>query len=355
MLGVDRRAARFVWTAALVLLLLALVYLVRKTLFIFVVAVLLAYLLAPLVNLLDRIFPAGRTRTPALALSYVIFVGGLILIASEVGGQVIEQANTLSKALPEKIARLQVPQEAAPGGVKPLRQQVMERIQSEVTRHSSDLLSVLPQAGVKMLSMASDLIFVIIVPILAFFFLKDGYLIREHILSIVDAGPARAVLDDLLGDMHLLLAHYMRALVLLSFATFIAYSVCFGILGLPYGILLATVAMLLEFIPMLGPLAAGVMIVIVTAASGVSVVPVIVFLLAFRLFQDYVLSPYLMGSGVELHPLLVLFGVFAGGEVAGVAGTFLSVPVLALARIAYIRLRKARTARRQFDRAPQPV
>jgi predicted PurR-regulated permease PerM len=346
MLGVDRRTARHIWTAALVLLLLVLVYLVRKTLFIFVIAILLAYLLTPLVNFLDRLFPAGRTRTPALALSYLIFVGGLILIGSAIGGQVIEQANALSRKLPEKIARLQLPQqEMPPGAAKPLPQQVLERIQSEVTRHSSDLLAALPQAGVRLLSMASDLIFVVIVPILAFFFLKDGYLIRQQILAVVEEGPTRAVLDDLLGDMHLLLAHYMRALVLLSLATFVAYAVAFGVMGVPYGVLLATVAMLLEFIPMLGPLAAGLAIVLVTAASGGSIVAVVVFLLAFRMLQDYVLSPYLMGSGVELHPLLVLFGVFAGGEVAGIAGTFLSVPVLALARIAYIRLRKARQAR----------
>jgi predicted PurR-regulated permease PerM len=49
-----------------------------------------------------------------------------------------------------------------------------------------------------------------------------------------------------------------------------------------------------------------------------------------------------MGQGVELHPLLVLFGVFAGAEAAGIPGTFLSVPVLALVRIVYLRIRKAR-------------
>jgi predicted PurR-regulated permease PerM len=51
-----------------------------------------------------------------------------------------------------------------------------------------------------------------------------------------------------------------------------------------------------------------------------------------------------MEKGVELHPLLVLFGVFAGAEIAGVPGTFLSVPTLALMRILYLRIRKARTA-----------
>jgi predicted PurR-regulated permease PerM len=53
-----------------------------------------------------------------------------------------------------------------------------------------------------------------------------------------------------------------------------------------------------------------------------------------------------MGQGVELHPLLVLFGVFAGAEVAGIPGTFLSVPVLALARVLYVRVRKARLSAR---------
>jgi predicted PurR-regulated permease PerM len=352
MLGVDRKAARYVWTAALVLVLMALVYLVRKTLFIFVVAVLLAYLLAPLVNLLDRVFPAGRTRTPALALSYVLFIGGLVLAVTRIGGQVVEQANALSKGLPEKIARLQAPQPSPPGEPRSLQEQIFDRVRTEVTRHGSDLLSLLPQAGIKVLAVASDLIYVVIVPILAFFFLKDGYLIREHILGLVDEGPPRAVLDDVLADVHLLLAHYMRALVLLSAATFAAYAIYFTIFGVPYGILLATVAFLLEFIPMLGPLAAGVAIAVVTLASGGNVVAVVVFLLAYRMFQDYVLSPHLMGTGVELHPLLVLFGVFAGGEVAGVAGTFLSVPVLALLRIAYMRIRKLRMAGRLSPASP---
>ena len=60
----------------------------------------------------------------------------------------------------------------------------------------------------------------------------------------------------------------------------------------------------------------------------------LIFLAVYRVIQDYVVSPHLMGQGVELHPILVLFGVFAGAEIAGVAGVFLSIPVLALARLA---------------------
>jgi predicted PurR-regulated permease PerM len=136
----------------------------------------------------------------------------------------------------------------------------------------------------------------------------------------------------------------MRALVLLSLATFAAYSTFFLILGIPFGVLLAVIAMFLEFIPMIGPLTAAVIIIVVTAVSGSHVVAIIAFLIVYRMFQDYLLSPYLMGAGVELHPLLVLFGVFAGAEIAGVAGSFLSVPVLALARIIYLHLRRSKLA-----------
>jgi predicted PurR-regulated permease PerM len=83
-------------------------------------------------------------------------------------------------------------------------------------------------------------------------------------------------------------------------------------------------------------------IVLVAAMSHSHPLAVLIFLLVYRVFQDYVLQPHLMGQGVEVHPLLVIFGVFAGGEVAGIAGTFLSVPVIALVRILFLRIRKAR-------------
>lgn len=346
MLGIDRRAARYTWTAVLVVLLLALVYLMRTTLFIFILALLFAYLLSPLVDALDRVLPASRTRTPALALAYILFVGAVVLMGIQIGTRAADQANTLAKKLPDMLANWQKPSPQAPTAINSLKNEIIGRVRAEIAEKSSDILAALPKAGIKAITVASDLIYVVIIPILAFFFLKDGRLIRQHILDLVDEGPRRVLLDDVMADVHLLLAHYMRALVLLSLATFTAYSIFLSIVGLSYALLLAAMACLLEFIPMLGPLTAGVVIVVVAAIAGGNVLPVLIFLLAYRVFQDYMLSPHLMGQGVEVHPLLVLFGVFAGAEVAGIPGTFLSVPVLALARIIYLRIRKARLATR---------
>ena len=74
MLGIDRNAARYTWTAAVVILAILLVYQVRATLFLFIIAVLFAYLLSPLVNLLDQMLPVKKPRPPALLLAYLLAI-----------------------------------------------------------------------------------------------------------------------------------------------------------------------------------------------------------------------------------------------------------------------------------------
>jgi predicted PurR-regulated permease PerM len=302
--------------------------------------VLFAYLLSPAVDLLYRAMP-GRARTWALAVVYVIFVALVVIAVSQIGSRVADEAKSLAGKFPAMLENLQRQSENSPGGS--LQETIIANIRSGITQKTNELIGALPNAGLKFLSVASNIIYVVIVPVLAFFFLKDGAIIRTHILEVAGGDDAlRRLADGLIEDIHALLARYMRALVVLSLSTFTAYGTFFTIMGVPYGVLLAVVAMMLEFIPMIGPLMASAVILIVVGVAGNHLLPILIFLLAFRMFQDYVLSPHIMGQGVELHPLLVLFGVLAGAELAGVAGSFLSVPILALARILYLRMRRQR-------------
>ena len=348
MLGIDPRAARYTWTVAILVLLLWIVYLMRTTLFVFIVALLFAYLLSPLVNLIDRFLPGSRTRTLALAIAYLIFVAVLFVGITQIGSRVVEEATSLAKSMPAKLTAFEQPNTALSPEENSFKTQIIARVQEQLARSSGNIISSLPSAGAKILSVAGNLVYAVIVPILGFFFLKDGREMRNYILGMVDDQRQRLIVDGLLADVDLLLAHYMRAILLLSLATFASYSIFFTILGVPYSILLAALSAALEFIPIIGSFTAGVMILIVTAVSGGPVLGALIFLVVYRVFQDYVLSPLLMRAGMELHPLLVLFGVFHGAELAGVPGAFLSVPVLALARIVYRRIRQqeARCGRR---------
>lgn len=338
MLGIDRRAARYTWTAVFILLLLALIYLSRKTLFIFIVALLLAYLLSPLVDLVDRILPGKRTRTPALVIAYVIVIGALIFGAVGLGSRVADEAKNLADRFNQ--ARAAAP--AANTG-QPLFDRAITYAQSQIREHTGDIAAVLPRVGLQALSVAGDLVYVVIVPILSFFFLKDGRAMWESLLDLVEDGAPREMVQEIARDINVLLAQYMRALMVLSLFTLAFFSFYFTVTHVPYALLLAAIAALLEFIPMVGPLIAAVIILLLAVFSGYPhVLWILIFLGVYRLFQDYVLSPRLMSHGMQLHPLLVMFGVFAGGEIGGVAGTFLSVPLLALVRILYRRLARAR-------------
>ena len=113
---------------------------------------------------------------------------------------------------------------------------------------------------------------------------------------------------------------------------------------MPYALVLAALGGALEFLPVLGPIVAGVIVIAVALFSGFAHPWLLaVFVLVWRLAQDYVSSPLIMGRGVELHPALVIFGVLAGGEIAGPAGMFLSVPLIAGLRLVWRRLRNFQT------------
>ncbi len=339
MLGIEPRAARFTWSAALVLLLLLTVFIIRQTLVVFTIALLFAYLLYPLVDVLNRFLPS-RSRTPALAIVYLTLVAAIILLGIQIGTRATQEATSLAQKAPDFVKKMkEEPTQPQNGSFK---NTVFNAVQGQIRQHYDQMASFVPKVGLEVLSASRNLIFLVIVPILSFFILKDGRLIRDDLLGLIDSGPRRDLVQDILADVHLLLLQYMRALFFLCLATFVVFSLIFTTLGVPYAILLASIAFPLEFIPLVGPLCAAAIIITVTAFSGYPHVAwIIAFLGGFRVFQDYVLSPRLMSSGVELHPLLVIFGVFAGGEIGGVAGTFLSVPVLALLRVLYFRIRKS--------------
>jgi predicted PurR-regulated permease PerM len=344
MLGINGKAARYTWTAALILLLIGCVYLIRESLFVFAVALMLTYMLYPLFTWFNGILP-GRSRVPALTIVYIGFFGALTLVMMTIGSHVTEEANSLAQRAPDFIKQMQAKgnNSTLPPAAKTLQWQVLDQVQSQITEHTTQILSLIPKYSVKLLSAASYALLAIVVPIISFFMLKDGHELREGLLELLSTDSNRSLLDDLLNDFHLLLLQYMRALFTLCVAVFASFALAFSIMDVPYGLLLATIAFPLEFVPLVGPLTAAVIIMTVVVFGGY---PhpfwVLTFLGVYRLFQDYVLSPNLMSAGVELHPLMVIFGVLAGGELGGVPGIFLSIPVLAAARVLIHRVRKHR-------------
>lgn len=344
MLGLDSRAARAAWSVFVVVLVLAAIYWVRRTLLIFTVALLLAYLVSPLVNLVNRVAKGRVSRDLCLAGVYIVLIAALVTALGAIGSRVVDEAANLASRLPDLVKALDQPVSLPlPEWVKPVKISLLASLRTFLEQHTKDALPLIQRLGKELLSLLGNLVFLVLVPILSFFFLKDGAVIRENLVALAPEGARRRLTEEIFGDIHVLLAQFMRAIVLLSAATFVFYSLAFAVTGVPYAVLLAAVAAVLEFIPVVGPFSAAVIILLVSGFSGYPhLLWIAVFLVVYRLFQDYVLQPYLMSSGVEVHPLLVIFGVLAGEQIGGVAGMFLSIPVIATLRVVFIRVRKSR-------------
>jgi predicted PurR-regulated permease PerM len=338
MLEVDGRALRVVWTVFLFGLLLALVYFIRDTILLFAGAIFFAYMLSPLVGLVERFMP--RRRNLALALVYVLLIGILVAVGFQVIPIIGEQATSFATRVPTVVSNTRSSNFPLPAWLEPIRVQLMNTLTQEATHLEASVVPFIQRTGTRLLSGLSYILPIILVPILAFFFLKDGEEIRTQLIGAVNMQRDRTTLELILDDVHVVLKSYIRALVLLALGSFLAWLIFLSLMRYPYELLLAGVAGLLEFIPVFGPAAALIIMLIVCAVSGSGgLIWIVVFWGCYRVFQDYVFNPYLMSARVELHPLLVLFGVLAGNSIGGVPGMFFSIPVIAIVKVIYGRLR----------------
>jgi predicted PurR-regulated permease PerM len=344
MLGLDQRALKIVWTVFLFALAVVGVYVVRNTLITFALALFLAHLISPIVTLVDRFTPAQVPRNAALGFVYVVLIGAFIAIMMPLGAAIAEDAASLARRLPDVLKEDPLGRLPLSGWLEPIRARLVGAIEQWLTQVSGNAVPLISRLAGQLLSGLGAVVSAVLIPILAFFFIKDGKTLRREIVTSFPQ-PRRPLVAEILSDLHLLLAQYIRALVILSMATFVSYIAFLGIVGAPYAVLLAGMAAALEFIPAIGPFLAAVTILIVTWTGGYSHwVLILIFLTVYRIFQDYVLSPALMSAGVQVHPLLVLFGVLCGAEIAGVPGIFFSVPVIAALRLIVVRLRRRSSA-----------
>lgn len=344
MFGTDRRTLQVAWTLFLFALVIYIIYEIRHTLLLFALALLLAHLLAPIVEFVERLIPRRVPRVASLAIVYVASLGVIVLAMIPLGSRISKEAVTLANRLPEVLQGDLLSHLPVPQRFESMRPAVTDFVQQRLRELGDKIGPMLSQIGSQVISGVGALAGIVLIPIIAFFFLKEGAAIRD---GIVETFPveSRRLIEQIFSDLHDLLAKYIRALTLLALSAFTFYAIFLTVTGAPYRFLLAGFAALLEFVPAIGPFVGAVTMLTVTGFGGYSHLwMLVVFLVVYRLFQDYVLSPYLMSAGVKIHPMLVLFGVLAGEQIAGIPGMFFSVPAIAALRLIVVRLRRRRSA-----------
>ena len=322
----------------LVLIVTSLTYL----LFMVVLAVLFAYLINPLVKTIHRPFVQGRfagamPRPIAIALAFLMVFGVLITAIALLSPQISEQAKDFVTNIPNYTTSLQ-------SGINDFnrrldRMRVSDSIQTQINERIN---SVLDSAGTGVTTFLSGLAifaitylpWLILVPILSFFFLKDAQFFRLGMLRMFPVGEWRTRVDAILGDINETLTAYTRAQLISCILVAIICTIGFYLLGNNYALLLGVLAGSFEFVPIIGPLALAVIATTIASfESGTEAALTVVFLAVLRVVQDYVIYPRIVREGIHLHPLAIILSVLAGEQIAGIPGVFLAIPLVALGTV----------------------
>jgi predicted PurR-regulated permease PerM len=343
---IDGRTTRVLFTVLLFAIALGFLYIARRTLMAFLFAVFFAYLVDPAVSRIQR-WIKGRRGT-AIAIIYSLIVLFLTTFFFFVGPKIGRETQKLTESLPALLQQVSSGQLAEQIGIEHhLSANTSRQLSAFLTSHRGDLLGLAQKVGLRIAQLAQESWLLVLVPILAAFFLKDGQIFSQVALSLVHSKPQREFLQGVISDMNQMLADFIRAQLTLAALSWVAYASFLGIMRVPFALMLGTAGGILEFIPVVGPLVAAALIVGVALLTSYSHwLIVLIFLIAWRMVQDYVVSPRIMGQSMELHPLAAVFGVLAGGEIAGVLGVYLSIPVMASLRIVWRRWRMYAERRR---------
>lgn len=299
---------------------------ISHTLLIFVLAAVLAFILAPLVESLTR---GGMPRPAAVGLVYLALAICLLLVGSLVSRPFLAQATLLLENWPTYVANLQARQVELDqwlagfglGGV-------VGTLQAEVTRLTGAGGSLLLGDSLRLLSsLASSVIDTIVVVVTSFYLLLVAPRARAAALSLVPAshhGKVTFVEESLVR----VLGGYLRGQLLLAVSLAIIVTVGLQVLGMPYAIVLGVIAGLFELVPMFGPILGAL------PALGVALFqpyPMIwwtlLFFIAVQQFENHVLVPRISGHAVGIHPLAAILALLAGLELGGLLGAMFAVPI----------------------------
>jgi len=328
----DRRTASVLLTILLFALALAIVYVARTVIVIFAFSILFAYLINPIVRFLQRHSLFFRNlRGPHVLEAYLAIIVVTVLLSHGLVPDFRKNAGRILSAIPALTTKVSSRDIATNLGWADER---ADQFQDFLERHRSNI-----EHGLGEMELAAPTAFagILVIPILAIFFLSDGEKLADQIIHLVATKKNHGALEALAGELHIMLQRYIRAKVILGGLSLLYCSIAMLVLGIPNAIALGILAGMLEFIPVAGWITAAATIVTVGVLTHSHWIWMLAMLAVWRILMDYGIAPRVMGHELEIHPLLAIFTLMVGGAVGGIVGIYLSVPLTAVLRVIYQR------------------
>ncbi len=338
MFSLDDRTGNVITTIAIFSAGAAVLYFARRAFFILLLSLFFAYLLEPAVSLIQRRSPLARGNR-AWAIAQVYLIGTLVVssFGYAFGSRLAAQIKGLNAAVPEILQSLSSgktgPILGSSHGLSPSLQ---VWVRDWLASHQ-DLMAVVFERSVAFVAnVAAGATWLLAVPVLAIFILYDGRQVTDALVEGIERRRGQTPYTRILRRVDTVLAQYIRAQFALAGLSFVFYSISMLVLGFPYAIVLGFFGGALEFLPVVGWIASALAMLTIGFLSHAHWIWMACLVIVWRLVQDYVNSPRIMGHNLELRPLTVIIALMVGGEVGGIAGMYLSVPAVAVLRVVWL-------------------
>ncbi|KAF0226912.1 MAG: hypothetical protein FD175_2888 [Beijerinckiaceae bacterium] len=316
--------------------LIAFLYLFSSVLTPFVAALILAYLLDPLVDWLERM-RLGRLTATCLVLLVFVLVFVVILLAA--APLMLNQLSALAAKMPDYVTRLQtlVTEQGGPlferfggeGRLKEIQSQLASGA-GEAAKWFAGLFTSLLSGGQFVLNLISLLV---LTPVVAFYMILDW----DHMVAKVDQWlplAHRDTIRELVTEMDQSVAGFLRGQATICIVLGLFYAIALSVAGLHFGFVIGIISGLINFIPYVGSLTGLVLSIGVATAQfwpdWTMILVILGIFAAGQFLEGNVLQPKLLGHALGLHPVWLMFALLAFGSLFGFVGIMLAVPLAAI-------------------------
>lgn len=312
-----------------------LLYLLAPILMPFILGALFAYLGDPLV---DRLEKTRLSRTLSVVIVFgTMIMSGLILLLfilpqleRQITGLVVRLPQFISWIQENMLPRLIVILGLEPGSLD------LAVVKDAFANNMKDISGIIGRLLVKLTQSGQSLIvwfaYLTLIPVVTFYLLRDWDILVGKVNDLIPR-PYEKLVSKLAKQCDEVLAEFLRGQLLVMLAQAVLYSVGLWIVGLEFSLLIGMLAGLVSFVPYLG-------FIVGIGVAGIAgfmqfhdIIHLVYILIVFgfgQVIEGMVLSPLLVGDRIGLHPVAVIFAVMAGGQLFGIVGVLVALPVAAV-------------------------
>ncbi|HEL9599270.1 TPA: AI-2E family transporter [Streptococcus suis] len=297
---------------------------------------LLYYLLNPIVDWLEKY---KITRTAAISVLFVLIgmllVWGLAVVIPSIQGQVVSFAQNLPSNIQKIESQVTTLLENEQfEQFRPTALEILNKVNDQIVSYAQKFSSSAVNWASSLISTASQIIVaILIMPFILFYLLRDGQHLNRHVTQYLPT-KWRSSVSKVLTDVNSQLSNYVRGQVTVAIIVALMFSVMFSIIGLSYPITLGVMAGFLNLIPYLGSFLAMIPAVVLGLIAGpVMLVKVLIVFMLEQTIEGRFVTPLIIGSSLSIHPITILFVLLTAGQMYGVLGVLLGIPIYASIKV----------------------